>query len=106
MGWSKGIEPLILVPQTRVLPLNYDHHTIESGTPGGIRTPDLLVRSQSLYPAELRALFVASLLRASFLHTTLFRTHNQFFFLFPLPSFDLLFSSGCFVYRIKGLLEG
>ncbi len=25
-------------------------------TPGGIRTPDLLVRSQTLYPAELRAL--------------------------------------------------
>ncbi len=24
-------------------------------TPGGIRTPDLLVRSQTLYPAELRA---------------------------------------------------
>jgi hypothetical protein len=27
----------------------------ESGAPGGIRTPDLLVRSQTLYPAELRA---------------------------------------------------
>ena len=25
------------------------------GVPGGIRTPDLLVRSQSLYPAELPA---------------------------------------------------
>ncbi len=25
------------------------------GTPEGIRTPDLLVRSQTLYPAELRA---------------------------------------------------
>src|ERR1700676_4441839 len=25
------------------------------GAPGGIRTPDLLVRSQTLYPAELRA---------------------------------------------------
>ena len=28
---------------------------IRSGAPGGIRTPDLLVRSQTLYPAELRA---------------------------------------------------
>ena len=28
----------------------------QAGTPGGIRTPDLLVRSQTLYPAELRAL--------------------------------------------------
>lgn len=26
-----------------------------SGTPEGIRTPDLLVRSQTLYPAELLA---------------------------------------------------
>ena len=26
-----------------------------SGAPEGIRTPDLLVRSQTLYPAELRA---------------------------------------------------
>jgi hypothetical protein len=26
-----------------------------SGTPGQIRTADLLIRSQSLYPAELRA---------------------------------------------------
>ncbi|SPE18343.1 conserved hypothetical protein [Candidatus Sulfotelmatomonas gaucii] len=25
------------------------------GAPGEIRTPDLLIRSQSLYPAELRA---------------------------------------------------
>jgi hypothetical protein len=28
---------------------------VESGAPGGTRTPGLLVRSQSLYPAELRA---------------------------------------------------
>ena len=27
---------------------------IKSGTPEGIRTPDLLIRSQALYPAELR----------------------------------------------------
>jgi hypothetical protein len=27
----------------------------EDGAPGAIRTPDLLVRSQLLYPAELRA---------------------------------------------------
>jgi hypothetical protein len=26
-----------------------------TGAPGEIRTPDLLIRSQSLYPAELRA---------------------------------------------------
>ncbi len=28
------------------------------GAPGVIRTPDLLVRSQTLYPTELRALMV------------------------------------------------
>ncbi len=27
MGWPKGVEPLIPVPQTGVLPLNYGHHT-------------------------------------------------------------------------------
>ena len=27
----------------------------ENGAPGGTRTPDLLVRSQTLYPTELRA---------------------------------------------------
>jgi hypothetical protein len=27
----------------------------ENGAPGEVRTPDLLVRSQTLYPAELRA---------------------------------------------------
>ena len=32
------------------------------GTPEGIRTPDLLVRSQTLYPAELLALISAFLL--------------------------------------------
>ena len=31
---------------------------IRSGAPGEIRTPDLLVRSQTLYPAELRARFL------------------------------------------------
>jgi hypothetical protein len=30
-------------------------NTDVSGAPGGTRTPGLLVRSQSLYPAELRA---------------------------------------------------
>ena len=28
---------------------------LEDGTPEGIRTPDLLVRNQTLYPAELQA---------------------------------------------------
>src|SRR5579863_7478660 len=32
-----------------------------SGAPGEIRTPDLLVRSQTLYPTELRALFWGNL---------------------------------------------
>ncbi len=41
--------------------LNYTHHMIALpnlfGTPGGIRTPDLLLRRQLLYPAELLAHF-------------------------------------------------
>jgi hypothetical protein len=31
---------------------------LRNGAPGEIRTPDPLVRSQMLYPAELRARFV------------------------------------------------
>ena len=31
--------------------------SLNSGAPGEIRTPDLLLRRQSLYPAELRARF-------------------------------------------------
>src|SRR5438045_7489060 len=31
---------------------------LESGAPGETRTPDLLVRSQPLYPTELRARFL------------------------------------------------
>ena len=33
-------------------------HLLRLGAPGEIRTPDLLVRSQTLYPTELRALDV------------------------------------------------
>ena len=35
--------------------LNLHGVFISIGGPGGIRTPDLLVRSQTLYPAELRS---------------------------------------------------
>ena len=38
----------------------------ESGAPGEIRTPDLLLRRQPLYPAELRARTFVSELYASF----------------------------------------
>ena len=34
------------------------------GAPGGIRTPDLLVRSQTLYPTEPRARILAADLTA------------------------------------------
>ena len=30
-------------------------HGVRSGVPGGIRTPNLLIRSQKLYPVELQA---------------------------------------------------
>ena len=32
----------------------------EKNTPGEIRTPDFLIRSQALYPAELRVLSLSS----------------------------------------------
>ena len=32
-----------------------ERNSFRRGAPGGIRTPDLLVRSQTLYPTELRA---------------------------------------------------
>ena len=34
--------------------LSYIHHIINIGTVGGIRTPDLLLRRQLLYPTELQ----------------------------------------------------
>ena len=33
----------------------FERYVLTTGAPGGTRTPGLLVRSQSLYPAELRA---------------------------------------------------
>ena len=39
-------------------PLGKSSGSADCGVPRGIRTPDLLVRSQSLYPAELWALFL------------------------------------------------
>ncbi len=51
-----GIEPTLSAWKAEVLPLNYARiKTNEHGVPGEIRTPDLLIRSQALYPAELRA---------------------------------------------------
>ena len=51
----------------------------KSGTPEGIRTPDLLVRSQTLYPAELLA---HSQFRLPYKNTTALR-YCQHFFQFP-----------------------
>ena len=39
-------------PQKTLQP--FELQGLQSGTPGGIRTPGLLIRSQTLYPAELR----------------------------------------------------
>ena len=38
-----------------------------SGTPKGIRTPDLLVRSQTLYPAELSAHFAVDTISTAYI---------------------------------------
>ena len=58
VGWEMGLEPT--TPGTTIrcsYQLSYTHHLEPClGTPGGTRTPGLLLRRQLLYPAELLAL--------------------------------------------------
>ena len=42
--------------KAEVLPLNYTRVVFYNGAPERSRTPNLLIRSQTLYPIELRAL--------------------------------------------------
>ena len=57
MGWVMGLEPT--TPGTTIRcsnQLSYTHHVVyKIGTPGGTRTPGLLLRRQLLYPPELLA---------------------------------------------------
>src|SRR5262249_31602466 len=57
---SDALPPELKPPHQRKLLLSYHY-----GAPGVIRTPDLLVRSQTLYPTELRALVGGILLHCS-----------------------------------------
>ena len=44
-----------LAPKTLKFSKSFKWLALEDGTPGEIRTPDLMVRSHALYPTELRA---------------------------------------------------
>ena len=63
LGWIVGFEPTLSgATNQRFNQLSYTHHILLSatnrgclGTPRGTRTPDLLLRRQLLYPAELLA---------------------------------------------------
>ena len=48
----------VVHPSHRIIPTKKPTNTVGSfvGTPGAIRTHDLLYRKQTLYPAELRVL--------------------------------------------------
>ena len=54
MWWMKGFEPSASRATIwRANQLRHIHHLL--GVPGGTRTPNLLLRRQLLYPAELQA---------------------------------------------------
>jgi hypothetical protein len=55
MQWPDAAFHLEAVRQYAIVCLIVWKGEGEDGAPGAIRTPDLLVRSQLLYPAELRA---------------------------------------------------
>ena len=61
LGWIMGFEPTTFRATIwRANQLCYIHHILfcwKNGTPEGTRTPDLLLRRQLLYPAELLAHF-------------------------------------------------
>ena len=72
------------------------------GAPGGTRTPDLLVRSQTLYPAELRAhiLLIAVNSNSFYIIMRKYRFVNTFFS-FIISFFNFVKSDGLCVLLMK-----
>ena len=80
------------------------YYSFNFGAPEGIRTPDLLIRSQALYPAELRAHIGFACLSGQHIDYTYFRPFCQglfanfltlFYFSSDSSRFTQCFSNSC-----------
>ena len=83
VSWISCLDIFFHIEQKIEKPVHPCGKTGLSGTPEGIRTPDLLVRSQTLYPTELAAHLIAIVYyhNAGQKSTVI----SKFFYFSPLP---------------------